>query len=41
MRFALHLDIINYCDINVLSFHNEQNVNVMINVYSNNNQTAL
>jgi len=41
IRFALHLDIINYCNINVLSFYNEQDVNVMINVYSNSNQTAL
>jgi len=41
MKFALHLDIINYRDINVLFFHNEQDVNFMINVYSNSNQTAL
>ena len=41
MKLALHLDIINYHDINVLSFHNEQDINFMINVYSNSNQTAL
>ena len=41
MRLALHLDIINYRDMNVLSFHNKQDINFMINVYSNNNQTAL
>jgi len=37
MRFALYLDIINYHNINILSFHNEQDVNFMINVYSDSN----
>jgi len=41
MRFALCLDIVNHRNINVLFFHNEQDVNFMINVYSNSNQTAL
>jgi len=40
MRFALYLDIVNHRNINVLSFHNKQDVNFMINVYSNSNQTA-
>ena len=41
MRFALCLDIVNHCNINILSFHNEQDVNFIINIYSNSNQTAL
>ena len=41
MRFALRLDIINHCDINVLAFHNDQDTNYIINIYSDSSQTAL
>ena len=41
MRFALQLDIINHCNINVLAFHNDQGINYMINIYSDSNQFAL
>jgi len=41
MRFALQLDIINHRDINVLAFYNDWDINYMINIYSNSNQTAL
>jgi len=41
MRFALQLDIINHRDINVLAFHNDQDTNYIINLYSDSNQTAL
>jgi len=41
IRFVLWLDIINHCNINVLAFHNDQDVNFIINIYSNSNQTAL
>ena len=41
LRFALCLDIVNHCNINVLFFYNEQDVNFMINVYSDSNQTTL
>jgi len=41
MRFTLQLDIINYHDINVLVFHNDRDINLMINIYSDNNQTVL
>jgi len=41
MRFALQLDIINHRDINVLVFHNDQDTNYIINIYSDSNQTAL
>jgi len=41
MRFSLRKDLINYRDINVINFHNGQNVNFIINVYSDSNQTAL
>ena len=41
MRFALQLDIVNYCNINILAFYNNQDVNFIINVYSDSNQTAL
>ena len=41
MRFILQLDIINYHDINVLVFHNDRDINLMINIYSDNNQTVL
>jgi len=27
MRFALCLDIVNHCDINVLAFHNDCDIN--------------
>jgi len=41
MRFALHLDIINHRDINVLAFYSDHNINFIINIYSDSNQTAL
>ena len=41
MRFALRLDIINHCDINILAFHNDQDTYYIINIYSDNNQTTL
>jgi len=41
MRFSLRRDLINHHDINVIDFHNGQDVNFIINVYSDNNQTAL
>jgi len=41
MRFTLRLDIINHRDINVLAFHNDQDTNYIINIYSDSNQTAL
>jgi len=41
MRFSLRKDLINHRDINVIDFHNGQDVNFIINVYSDSNQTAL
>jgi len=41
MRFALHLDIINHWDINILAFHNDCGSNSIINIYSDSNQTVL
>ena len=41
MRFTLCLNIVNYCDINVLAFHNNYSTNFIINIYSDSNQTAL
>ena len=41
MRFTLRLDIINHWDINVMVFHNDQDTNYIINIYSDSNQTAL
>ena len=41
LRFSLRKDLIDHRDINVIDFHNGQNVNFMINVYSDSNQTAL
>ena len=41
MRFALCLDIINYQDINILAFHNNHDMNFIINVYFDSDQTAL
>jgi len=41
MRFALQLDIINQRDINILAFHNNQDTNYIINIYSDSNQMAL
>jgi len=41
MRFTLQLDIINHQDINVMAFHNDQDTNYIINIYSDSNQTAL
>jgi len=41
MRFALRSDIINYWDISLLAFHNNWDINFIINVYSDNSQTAL
>lgn len=41
MRFTLYTDIIDHRDINILSFHNNQDINFIINVYSDSNQTAI
>ena len=41
MRFTLRLDIINHRDVNVLAFHSGQLINYVINVYSDDNQSAL
>jgi len=41
MRFALCLDIVNYCNINILAFYSDHKINFIINIYSNSNQTAL
>jgi len=41
MRFALRLDIINHRDISVLALHNNQDINYIINIYSDSNQTTL
>jgi len=41
MRFSLRKDLIQHCDINVINFHNGQNINFIINVYSDSNQMAL
>jgi len=41
MRFSLRKDLINHWDINVIDFHNGQDVNFIINIYSDSNQTAL
>ena len=41
MRFSLRKDLINHRDINVIDFYNGQDVNFIINVYSDSNQTAL
>jgi len=41
MRFALRSDIINHWDINLLVFHNDQDTNFIINIYSDNNQAVL
>jgi len=39
--FTLRNNIIDHCDINVVSFHNGQNLNFIINVYSDDQQQAL
>ena len=41
MRFSLRKDLINHRDINVIDFHNRQDVQCIINVYSDSNQTAI
>ena len=41
LRFSLRLDLINHCNINIVAFHNHQDTNLIINVYSDSNQTAL
>jgi len=41
MRFTLRLDIINHRDVNILAFHSGQHINYVINVYSDDNQSAL
>jgi len=41
LRFSLRLDLINHRNINVVAFHNHQDTNLIINVYSDSNQTAL
>jgi len=35
------MDLINHYDISVLAFHNDWDINFIINVYSNKNQMAL
>ena len=41
LRFSLYLDLINHHNINVVAFHNHQDTNLIINVYSDSNQTVL
>jgi len=41
MRFSLRKDLINHRDINIIDFYNSQDVNFIINIYSDSNQTAL
>jgi len=41
MRFSLRKDLINHCNINVIDFHNGQDINFIINMYSDSYQTAL
>jgi len=41
LRFSLYLDIIDHHDINVLAFHNKQELSFIINIYSDSNQIAL
>jgi len=41
IRFSLRKNLINHCDINIINFHNGQDVNFIINIYSDSNQTAL
>jgi len=41
LRFSLCLDIANHQDINIIAFHNCQDINFIINIYSDFNQTAL
>ena len=41
MRFSLRKDLINHHDINIINFHNGQDINFIINIYSDSNQTAL
>jgi len=41
IRFALWLDFVNCHNINILAFHNNQDINLIINVYLDSNQTAL
>jgi len=41
MRFSLRKDLINHCDINIIDFHNGQDVQFIINIYSDSNQTAI
>jgi len=41
MRFTLRLDIVNHRDVNILAFHSGQYINYVINIYSDDNQSAL
>jgi len=41
LRFSLRLDVINHRDINIVAFHNRQDLNHITNVYSDSNQTAI
>jgi len=41
LRFSLRLNLINHRDINVIAFHDHQDTFLIINVYSDSNQTAL
>jgi len=40
LRFSLRLDIANHRDINIVAFYNQQDVNFIINIYSDSNQSA-
>jgi len=40
LKFLLRLNIINHWDINIMLFHNNQNINYIINVYPDNNQVT-
>ena len=41
MHFSLRKNIFDYKDINCFSFFNDGNIFYMINIYSNNHQSAL
>jgi len=41
IRFSLRKDLINHCNINIINFHNGQDVHFIINVYSDSNQTVI
>jgi len=41
LRFTLYTNLINHCDINVLVFYNDWDINFIINIYSDSNQIVL